>query len=57
VYDVELRTTFSDVPTGELVAFVGSGGTVEIAVRDGKAAAVLGLGRGAEVSAETVRQP
>ena len=38
---VPLRRTFSDVAPGELVAFVGSGGTVEIAVRDGSAAALL----------------
>ncbi len=38
---VPLRRTFADVEPGELVAFVGSGGTVEIAVRDGAAAAKL----------------
>lgn len=35
---VPLRRTFSDVAEGELVAFVGSGGTIEIAVRNGSAA-------------------
>jgi S-adenosylmethionine hydrolase len=35
---VPLRHTFSDVAPGEQVAFVGSGGTIEIAVRDGSAA-------------------
>lgn len=49
-YDVELRSTFADMPPGDLVAFVGSGGTVEIAVRDGRADATLGLARGAEVT-------
>jgi len=46
-----LRRTFADVASGELVAFTGSGGTVEIAVRDGSAARLLGLGVGAEVRA------
>jgi S-adenosyl-L-methionine hydrolase (adenosine-forming) len=35
---VPLRRTFGDVTPGGLVAFVGSGGTIEIAVRDGSAA-------------------
>jgi hypothetical protein len=46
-----LRRTFGDVERGQLVAFVGSGGTVEIAVRDGHAARLLGVGVGAEVRA------
>ncbi|HEV8382524.1 MAG TPA: SAM hydroxide adenosyltransferase, partial [Gemmatimonadales bacterium] len=46
-----LRRTFADVAPGELVAFTGSGGTVEIAVRDGSAMRMLGLGVGAEVRA------
>lgn len=46
-----LRRTFADVASGALVAFTGSGGTVEIAVRDGSAAESLGLGVGAEVRA------
>ncbi len=46
-----LQRTFADVPSGHLVAFVGSGGTVEIAVRDGNATRTLGLGVGAEVRA------
>jgi S-adenosylmethionine hydrolase len=45
------RRTFSDVAPGELVAFVGSGGTVEIALRDGSAAARLSAGVGHEVRA------
>ena len=44
-----LRRTFTDVPPGALVAFIGSGGTVEIAVRDGSAAAMLNIGVEAEV--------
>jgi hypothetical protein len=46
-----LRRTFGDVERGAVVAFVGSGGTVEIAVRDGSAARLLGVGVGAEVRA------
>jgi S-adenosylmethionine hydrolase len=40
-----LARTFSDVAPGMLVAYAGSGGTVEIAVRDGSARTVLGAGR------------
>lgn len=47
-----VRRTFADVARGALVAFVGSGGTVEIAVRDGSAAQRLGVGVGADVRAE-----
>ena len=50
-YDLVLRSTFADVPPGDPVAFVGSGGTVEIAVRDGRADALLGAARGVEVRA------
>ncbi len=46
-----LRRTFADVASGDLVALTGSGGTVEIAVRDGSAMRTLGLGLGAEVRA------
>lgn len=46
-----LRRTFGDVPTGGLVAYVGSGGQVEIAVRDGSAATRLGMGVGGRVRA------
>ncbi|HEU4828085.1 MAG TPA: SAM-dependent chlorinase/fluorinase, partial [Gemmatimonadales bacterium] len=34
----KLRRTYGDVPTGGLVAYLGSAGDVEIAVRDGSAA-------------------
>jgi S-adenosyl-L-methionine hydrolase (adenosine-forming) len=44
-----VQRTFEDVARGELVAYVGSGGTVEIAVREGSAATALGAGRGAPV--------
>jgi len=48
-----LRRTFGDVGTGELVAYVGSGATVEIALRDGSAARRLGIGSGAPIRAGT----
>lgn len=44
-----LRRTFGDVPTGGLLAYVGSGGAVEIAVRDGSASRRLGLGVGGRI--------
>jgi S-adenosyl-L-methionine hydrolase (adenosine-forming) len=44
-----LSRTYADVGRGQLVAYVGSGGTVEVAVRDGSAARLLGVGVGAEV--------
>lgn len=46
-----LRRTFGDVPTGGLLAYVGSGGEIEIAVRDGSAARRLGIGVGGRVRA------
>jgi len=46
-----LRRTYADVERGALAALIGSGGTVEIAVRDGSAARLLGVGVGAEVRA------
>jgi len=56
VYDLPLRTTFADVPPGDPVAFAGSGGTIEIAVRNGRADVVLGAGRGVEVRATALRR-
>ena len=50
-YDLVLRRTFADVATGDPVAFVGSGGTVEVAVRDARADDALGATRGVEVRA------
>jgi S-adenosylmethionine hydrolase len=44
-----LHRTYGDVPTGGLLAYVGSGGEVEIAVRDGSAARRLGIGVGGKV--------
>ncbi|HEY9479619.1 MAG TPA: SAM-dependent chlorinase/fluorinase [Gemmatimonadaceae bacterium] len=44
-----VRRVYADVAVGELTAVIGSLGFVEIALRDGSAAATLGLGRGAPV--------
>jgi S-adenosylmethionine hydrolase len=44
-----LLATYESVPPGELLAYIGSAGTVEIAVRDGRADRRLGLERGALV--------
>ncbi|MBX6365569.1 MAG: SAM-dependent chlorinase/fluorinase [Gemmatimonadetes bacterium] len=44
-----VRRTYSDVEPGELLALVGSAGYLEVSVRDGSAAARLGVGRGAPV--------
>lgn len=46
-----LRRTFSDVAPGGLVAYIGSGGAIEIAVRNGSAARRLGIGVGGRVRA------
>lgn len=48
-----VHRTFADVAPGELVAYVGSGATVEVALRDGSAARRLGTGPGASVRART----
>jgi S-adenosyl-L-methionine hydrolase (adenosine-forming) len=42
--------TYEEVARGELLAYIGSAGTVEIAVRDGRADQRLALARGAEVA-------
>lgn len=44
-----LRRTYGDAEPGVPLALIGSSGLVEIAVRDGSAAAHLGLQRGSEV--------
>ena len=46
-----LRRTYGDVPTGGLLAYLGSGGQVEIAVRNGSAARRLGMGVGGRIRA------
>jgi S-adenosylmethionine hydrolase len=50
-----VRRTFGDVAAGTLVAYVGSGGTVEVGVRVGSAARVLGVGVGGVVAASRGR--
>jgi S-adenosylmethionine hydrolase len=44
-----LKRTYTDVATGGLLAYVGSGGAIEIAVRDGSASRRLGIGVGGRV--------
>ena len=44
-----LMRTYTDVATGGLLAYVGSDGAVEVAVRDGSAAHRLGVGIGGRV--------
>ncbi|HSJ65942.1 MAG TPA: SAM-dependent chlorinase/fluorinase [Gemmatimonadaceae bacterium] len=45
----EVRRTYGDAPPGVAIALTGSSGLLEIAIRDGSAAAVLGLRRGDRV--------
>lgn len=47
---IAVRHTYAEAAPGEPVAVVGSSGLLEIAVRDGSAAAELGLLRGAPVT-------
>jgi S-adenosyl-L-methionine hydrolase (adenosine-forming) len=47
-----LKRTFNDVTVGGLLAYIGSGGAIEIAVRNGSAARRLGVGVGAQVRAK-----
>jgi S-adenosylmethionine hydrolase len=49
VYHPVLARTFSDVAAGALVAYVGSGGQLEIARRNGSAALHVGAERGSIV--------
>jgi S-adenosyl-L-methionine hydrolase (adenosine-forming) len=51
-HQVKSGRTFADVGRGALVAYVGSAGYVEIAVREGSAAELTGFGRGARVLLE-----
>jgi hypothetical protein len=46
---IGLCRTYADVAPGSVLALVGSSGFLEIAVRDGSAARLLGLGPGARV--------
>src|SRR5262245_9756709 len=51
---VPIRRVYAEVEPGAPVAVVGSTGFVEIAVRDGDAACVLGLARGMAVTLRTI---
>src|SRR5204862_4853105 len=44
--EIPLRRTYADLDAGELGALVGSTGLIEIVVREGRAADMLGLERG-----------
>lgn len=47
--DLPVVDHYEAVPPGSLLAYLGSSGTIEIAVRDGSAAVELGAGRGVAV--------
>jgi S-adenosylmethionine hydrolase len=47
-----VRQTYADVPSKTPLALIGSSGLLEIAVRNGSAAHVLGLRVGAEITLE-----
>jgi S-adenosylmethionine hydrolase len=51
-WEIRLGAAFNDVGPGDLVAYRGSIGYLEVAVRDGSAAGKLGLGTGAELEVE-----
>ena len=51
-----LSRTFTDVRRGALLVLIGSGGTLEVAVREGSAAEKLDLQRGARVEARWRRR-
>lgn len=46
---LQLNTTFGDVPQGEVVAYIGSSGQLEIAINQGRAVDVLPFQPGQEV--------
>jgi S-adenosylmethionine hydrolase len=46
---VAVQRTYDDVMPGELLAYVGSAGTIEVAIRDGRADTTLGLTRGDKI--------
>ena len=48
-HEVPLLRTYADVPPGQALAYVGSAGTIEVAIREGDARAQLGIERGAPV--------
>jgi len=48
-HTIAVRRNYAEAGTGELLGVIGSSGLLEIARRDGNAAATLGIERGAEV--------
>ena len=54
---VPIVRTYSDVSSGALLAYTGSAGTVEVAVRDGRADTKLGVARGERVDFELAEGP
>jgi hypothetical protein len=52
-----LSRTYEDVEPGQLLAYVGSRGLIEIAVREGSAAEELGAARGAPVELLAAEEP
>ncbi|HEY5924347.1 MAG TPA: SAM-dependent chlorinase/fluorinase [Kofleriaceae bacterium] len=46
---IPVLRTYEDVPPGEILAYVGSAGTIEIAIRDGRADGLPGAERGAKL--------
>jgi S-adenosyl-L-methionine hydrolase (adenosine-forming) len=46
---IRLVGTYAEIAPGEVAALIGSGGRLEISMREASAAATLGLGRGARV--------
>jgi S-adenosylmethionine hydrolase len=54
--ELPLLRTYSDVPSGSPIALPGSGGLIEIAVRDGNASTLLGVHRGTVVLLRPARR-
>ena len=54
-HDLALLRTYADAEVGEALTLVGSSGYVEVAVREGSAAEVLGLARGSAVRVAATR--
>jgi S-adenosylmethionine hydrolase len=53
--EIPFMRTYSDVEAGRSVALVNAFGAVEVAVRDGSAAQVLGAGRGTDITVRRAR--
>ena len=52
----KLSSTYADVQRGQLLALVGSSGMLELSVREGSAALMLGVGENVPVKARPVSQ-